>query len=62
MVDLHYEHNLWSNELSFFKEELKILENRLKEILAKNTGRRRRKRMRNRSKIASNYSAQESAN
>ncbi len=38
MGDLHYEHNLWRNELSFYKEELTILENRLKEILAKNTG------------------------
>ncbi|MEO6036784.1 MAG: hypothetical protein ABIQ93_00135 [Saprospiraceae bacterium] len=38
MRDLHYEHNLWRNELIFYKEELGILENRLKEILNKNTG------------------------
>ncbi len=38
LKDLHYEHNLWINELKFYKEEVSILENRLKEILAKNTG------------------------
>ena len=35
--DLHYEHRLWRNELAFYKEELEILENRLKEIISKNT-------------------------
>lgn len=34
--DLHYEHRLWRNELSFYKEELNILEERLKEIIDKN--------------------------
>lgn len=38
LKDLHYEHNLWRNELRFYKEELGILDNRLKEILSKNTG------------------------
>lgn len=37
LSDLHYEHNLWRNELSFYKEELAILEGRLKEIVSKNT-------------------------
>lgn len=36
--DLHYEHQLWLNELKFFKEELVILEHRLGEIISKNTG------------------------
>lgn len=36
--DLHYEHNLWLNELKFYKEELSILEHRLGEIISKNTG------------------------
>ncbi len=36
--DLHYEHNLWLNELKFYKEELVILEHRLGEIISKNTG------------------------
>jgi len=35
--DLHYEHRLWRNELTFYKEELTILEERLKEIVSKNT-------------------------
>jgi hypothetical protein len=34
---LHYEHRLWRNELSFYKDELAILEERLKEIISKNT-------------------------
>lgn len=38
VADLHYEHRLWLNELSFYKEELTILEHRLGEIIAKNTG------------------------
>jgi hypothetical protein len=37
LSDLHYEHNLWSNELRFYKEEIAILEGRLKEIISKNT-------------------------
>jgi hypothetical protein len=35
--DLHYEHRLWRNELSFYKEELVILSERLKEIILKNS-------------------------
>jgi chromosome segregation ATPase len=35
--DLHYEHRLWRNELTFYKEELAILEERLKEIISKNS-------------------------
>ncbi|MBK8555543.1 MAG: hypothetical protein IPL65_07120 [Lewinellaceae bacterium] len=35
--DLHYEHRLWRNELAFYKEELQILEERLKEIISKNS-------------------------
>lgn len=35
--DLHYEHRLWRNELAFYKQELDILEERLNEIIAKNT-------------------------
>jgi hypothetical protein len=37
LTDLHYEHRLWRNELSFYKEEINILEARLKEIVSKNT-------------------------
>ncbi len=37
LSDLHYEHNLWRNELAFYKEEVNILEGRLKEIVSKNT-------------------------
>lgn len=37
MTDLHYEHLLWRNELLFFKEEINIFENRLGEIISKNT-------------------------
>lgn len=37
LADLHYEHRLWRNELNFYKEELDILEERLKEIISKNT-------------------------
>lgn len=37
ITDLHYEHRLWLNELKFYKEELEILENRLGEIISKNT-------------------------
>ncbi len=35
--DLHYEDNLWRNELKFYKEELAILQHRLDEVIAKNT-------------------------
>lgn len=37
LSDLHYEHQLWRNELNFYKEELNILEHRLEEIVSKNT-------------------------
>lgn len=37
LSDLHYEHKLWRNELEFYKEELSILESRLKEIITRNT-------------------------
>lgn len=37
LSDLHYEHQLWRNELNFYKEELNILERRLEEIISKNT-------------------------
>ena len=35
--DLHYEHRLWRNELAFYKDELNIFEERLKEIISRNT-------------------------
>ncbi|SFC97232.1 hypothetical protein SAMN05421780_11532 [Flexibacter flexilis DSM 6793] len=35
--DLHHEHKLWSNELTFQKEEIKIFKNWLAEISQKNT-------------------------
>ncbi len=37
ITDLHYEHRLWLNELKFYKEELNILQERLEEIVSKNT-------------------------
>lgn len=37
IADLHYEHRLWLNELKFYKEELSILQERLGEIVSKNT-------------------------
>ena len=36
--DLHFELNLWINDLRFYKDEIKIFNNRLEEIVAKNTG------------------------
>ena len=33
-TDLRYEHRLWRNELAFCKDELEIMEERLKEIVA----------------------------
>jgi hypothetical protein len=35
--DLHFEHVLWKNQLSFYKDELKLLQKRLEEVSAKNT-------------------------
>lgn len=36
--DLHFEHKLWRNELSFFKDEIEIYERRLQEVANQNTG------------------------
>lgn len=35
--DLHFDHKVWRNELTFYKEELQILQARLDEIASKNT-------------------------
>lgn len=35
--DLHFDHVLWKNELSFYKEELVIFQKRLDEVSGKNT-------------------------
>ena len=35
--DLHFELNLWINELKFYKDEIKIFNSRLEEIVSKNT-------------------------
>jgi len=35
--ELHFEHQLWSSEMNFFKDELSILQNRLNEVASKNT-------------------------
>lgn len=35
--DLHFEHNLWLNELKFFREELEIFEHRLDELVKRYT-------------------------
>lgn len=37
MKDLHFEHQVWNSELAFCKDELKILEGKLREIALKNT-------------------------
>ncbi len=37
LADLHFEHKLWRNELSFFKDEIEIYEHRLEEIAKQNT-------------------------
>ncbi|MCB0574161.1 MAG: hypothetical protein KDC61_06310, partial [Saprospiraceae bacterium] len=37
ITDLHYEHKLWHNELNFYRDEIKILQARLEEIVSKNT-------------------------
>jgi hypothetical protein len=37
MSDLHFEHNLWLNELAFSKDELPIFINRLAGVIEKNT-------------------------
>ncbi len=35
--DLHFEHQLWRSEAKFYKDELKIYQNRLSEVASKNT-------------------------
>ncbi len=37
--NLHFEHRLWTNELSFFEDELVIFEKRLSELVQKYTDR-----------------------
>ena len=36
IIDLHFELNLWLNELKFYKDEIQIFNNRLEEIVSKN--------------------------
>lgn len=38
ITDLHSDHVLWLNTLAFCKEEIAILERRMEEIAARNTG------------------------
>jgi hypothetical protein len=35
--DLYFENKIWRNELSFFKDEILIFENRLGELIARNS-------------------------
>ncbi len=35
--DLHFEHQLWSNEMKFYSDELKIFQKRLEEVAQKNS-------------------------
>jgi hypothetical protein len=35
--DLHFELNLWLNELKFYKDEIKIFNRRLEDIVSRNT-------------------------
>ena len=37
MSDLHFELNLWLNELKFYKDEIKIFNQRLEDIVGRNT-------------------------
>ena len=37
LQDLHFEHRLWTNQLSFYKQEVNIFENYLGEVSVKNT-------------------------
>lgn len=41
--ELHFEHQLWSNEAKFYKDELKIYQERLDEIASKNNSEDARK-------------------
>ncbi|HXA01262.1 MAG TPA: hypothetical protein VNW99_04695 [Cytophagaceae bacterium] len=36
--EVHFQHTIWMNQLTFYKEELKIFQTRLEEIASKNTG------------------------
>jgi len=38
VYDLHEEHKEWSSKLSFYKDEIKVMQNRVSEIASKNTG------------------------
>lgn len=38
LKDLHFDHQLWLNELSFYKQETALLEKRLSEVVGRNTG------------------------
>lgn len=38
LSDLHSDHRIWLNALAFYQEEIGILEHRLQEIAARNTG------------------------
>lgn len=37
VYDLHEENKEWLNKLAFYKDELKVMQNRVSEIAAKNT-------------------------
>jgi hypothetical protein len=37
VYDLHEEHKEWLSKLSFYKDEVKVMENRVSEIASKNT-------------------------
>ncbi len=37
ITDLHSDHHLWLNSLTFFKEEITILERRLEDVARRNT-------------------------
>lgn len=37
LYDLHAEHTEWKNKISFYKDEMRIMKNRLGEVASKNT-------------------------
>lgn len=37
IYELHEDHKTWQNKLSFYRDEIKIMQNRISEIAAKNT-------------------------
>ena len=37
VYDLHEEHKEWSSKLAFYKDDLKVMQNRVSEIASKNT-------------------------